>query len=165
MCYQKRVRNTYRAMNNYSFSSRLLCQRRSLWIETTHNLDFTAPFFQPSRRIGLDLLMPTQAYQGYAVECCIDLAVASAIEAMTIGLARTAWQGGGTIGADAVGLPKARAGLLAELVEVVQQLSDLPLQAKQPPGNKAQGLFRCRHGGIDQGDAESSTGDHEVVMC
>ena len=27
-------------------------------------------------------------------------------------------QGGGTIGADAVGLPKVRAGLLAELVEV-----------------------------------------------
>jgi hypothetical protein len=38
-------------------------------------------------------------------------------------------QGGGTIGADAVGLPEARAGLLGELVEVVQQFGDLPLQA------------------------------------
>ncbi len=38
-------------------------------------------------------------------------------------------QGGGTIGADAVGLPKARTGLLGELVEVVKLLSDLSLKA------------------------------------
>ncbi len=38
-------------------------------------------------------------------------------------------QGGGTIGADAVGLPEARTGQLDELVEIVQQLSDLLLKA------------------------------------
>lgn len=51
--------------------------------ETTHDLGFASPFFQPPRRIGLSLLVPTQAYDNDAVELCIGLAVASAIEAMT----------------------------------------------------------------------------------
>jgi hypothetical protein len=61
--------------------------------ETTHDLGFAAPFSQPPRRIGLGLLVPKQAYDNDAVERCIGLAVASAIEAMTIGLTRTGGQG------------------------------------------------------------------------
>jgi hypothetical protein len=57
--------------------------------ETTHDLGFAAPLFQPPRCIGLGLLVPSQAYDNDAVERCIGLAVAPAIEAMTRGLPRT----------------------------------------------------------------------------
>jgi hypothetical protein len=49
-------------------------------LEKTHDLGFAAPFFQLPRRIGLGLLVPTQAYDNDAIERCIGLAVASAIE-------------------------------------------------------------------------------------
>ena len=61
--------------------------------ETTHDLGFAAPFFQSPRRVGLGLLVPSQPYDDDAVERCIGLAVAYAIEAMTVGLARTGGQG------------------------------------------------------------------------
>ena len=61
--------------------------------ETTHDLGFAVPFFQPPSCIGLGLLVPTLAYDNDAVERSISLAVASAIEAMTIGLTRTSGQG------------------------------------------------------------------------
>jgi hypothetical protein len=41
-------------------------------------------------------------------------------------------------------LPNARAGLLSEQVDVVQQFSNLSLQALHPSGKKALGLCRCR---------------------
>ena len=61
--------------------------------ETTHDLGLATPFFQSPRRVGLGLLVPTQSYDNDTVERCIGLAVASAIEAMTVGLARTGGQG------------------------------------------------------------------------
>jgi hypothetical protein len=52
--------------------------------ETTHDLGFAAPFFQSPRRVGLGLLVPSQAYDDDAVERSIGLAVASAIEALIV---------------------------------------------------------------------------------
>ena len=47
--------------------------------QTTHDLGFGAPFFQPPRRVGLGLLVPTQAYHDDAMQGGIGLAVTSAI--------------------------------------------------------------------------------------
>lgn len=60
--------------------------------QATHDLSFAAPFFQPPRRIGLGLLVPTQTYHDDAMQRGIGLAVTSAIEAMTVGFARTGGQ-------------------------------------------------------------------------
>ena len=47
--------------------------------QTTHDLGFDAPFFQPPRRIGLGLLVQTQAYHDDAMQRGIGLAVTSVI--------------------------------------------------------------------------------------
>lgn len=61
-------------------------------------------------------------------------------------------------------MPKAMADLLGQLVEVVQQSSDLSLQAEHPLDKTAQGLFRCRAGGVNQCYTEGCTGGHEGVV-
>jgi hypothetical protein len=99
-------------------------------LETANDLGFAAAFSQSPGCIGLGLFVPAQAYESNTVESGIGLSVAPAIEAMSVGLARTGrkWadttergkrrigsqtfglianrhqQGGSTIGSNAVGL-------------------------------------------------------------
>lgn len=62
-------------------------------LDTTHDLGIATHLFQPPRRIGHALLMLSLLYEDDGMKRGIGLAVAPAIEAMTVGLDRTSGQG------------------------------------------------------------------------